>query len=507
MPTRPVDGIRSADGTLVQLSQRQFEILELIASGLSNKDIGLQLALTTGTVKQHLNTIFSKLGVSNRTWAASIWQDFERHQAEPRDLTNHHSVLEVPNLTSTAKKPLAVAAVGLVAEQGANADSLIVNYAYFLDLAEAAAQTWGGALQWSSAGIALCTFGVASAWLDVYERGECFIRDLMASLARQTAVSVRGVLGRGLEHQFTSGARLVASTLARETLKTWFEASEAGLVTFDKENEHRSSPDLKDLLLTAPFMGQAHMALKSGRGLWLSVEAWPPRYGKALLDALDVIPPVPGCRTLKLRLPVTLTAETASLLGRQIASQVETSHLGGHEDLSISGWIRLLAKQGPLQVLIYGQPSLGELRGLIDPDLLVEFDRLPVLVAFMSLPSPGAPRLAVRVLSSRGERPLIGRVHAVNLSDETSFDSPAITAISAMIDQVDPVDRLILDYISKNQVENSEAVALLLNRSTSEVERRIEVLVGTGLILRQDRAIRIRDQQTVAAIAGTNGVH
>lgn len=506
MATKALDGIRSADGTLVPLSARQLEILELIASGLSNKDIGAQLDLTTGTVKQHLNAIFTKLGVSNRTWAASIWQEAERNRAETSQVSGGALPAEAQTLTSTARKPLAVAAVGLVAEQGASADSLIGRYAHFLALAEQAAQTWGGELQWSSAGIALCTFGVASSWLDVYERGESFIKDLMASLSLQANVSVRGVFGRGLEQQFTSGSTLVASTLARETLKTWFEASDAGLVALDRESEHGEVPELQDLLVTAPFMGQAQMSLKSGRGLWLSVEAWPPRYGKALLDALAAVPPTPLCTTLKLRLPVPLNEDSALILGRQIASQVDPAFLDDADDLCLNGWIRILARRGATQILVYGQPSLAGLRGLIDPDLMVEFDRLAVLIVFMSLPSPGAPRLAVRVLSSRGERPVIGRVHAMNLSDDGTIYSPAIAAITAMVDQVDPTDRAILNYIRTHTVKSSQQVSADLNIPILGLDLRIETLLATGLILRQDGAIQIRDQQTITAIAGANSL-
>lgn len=506
MATKALDGIRSADGTLVPLSARQLEILELIASGLSNKDIGAQLDLTTGTVKQHLNAIFTKLGVSNRTWAASIWQEAERNRADASQPSGAIVPHETQNLTSTARKPLAVAAVGLVAEQGASADSLIGRYAQFLELAEVTAGTWGGALQWNSAGIALCNFGVASAWLDVYERAESFITDLMARLSRQDSASVRGVLGRGLEQQFTSGTMLVASTLARETLKTWFGASDPGLICFDRETEDSHSRELQDLLLTAPFMGQAQMSLKTGRGLWLSVEAWPPRYGKSLLDALSIVPPTPSCRTLKLRLPVPLTEDASLLLGRQIASQVEPSLMDEGEGLCLNGWIRLLARRGPVQLLFYGQPTLVGLRALIDSDLLAEFDRLPILIVFMSLPSPGAPRLAVRVLSSRGERPVVGRVHAMNLSEDGTIHSPAIAAITAMVDQVDPVDRLILNYIRTHTVRSSKQVGEDLNIQNTVVDRKIETLLATGLIMRQDSAIQIRDQQTMTAIARAKAI-
>ncbi len=52
-----------------ELTQRELEVLQLISQGKSNFDIGVQLSITEGTVKFHLNNIFSKLGVSDRTQA------------------------------------------------------------------------------------------------------------------------------------------------------------------------------------------------------------------------------------------------------------------------------------------------------------------------------------------------------------------------------------------------------------------------------------------------------
>jgi two-component system nitrate/nitrite response regulator NarL len=46
------------------LSARQREILELISSGLSAEEVGLQLALSVSTVKTHLARVYEKLGVS-----------------------------------------------------------------------------------------------------------------------------------------------------------------------------------------------------------------------------------------------------------------------------------------------------------------------------------------------------------------------------------------------------------------------------------------------------------
>ena len=53
------------------LSERELEILRLTATGLSNKKLAETLILTVGTVKWHLNNIYSKLGVSSRTEAVA----------------------------------------------------------------------------------------------------------------------------------------------------------------------------------------------------------------------------------------------------------------------------------------------------------------------------------------------------------------------------------------------------------------------------------------------------
>ncbi len=53
------------------LSEREFEVLRLVADGLSNRDIAQELVLATGTVKKHINNIFTKLNVSSRIQAVS----------------------------------------------------------------------------------------------------------------------------------------------------------------------------------------------------------------------------------------------------------------------------------------------------------------------------------------------------------------------------------------------------------------------------------------------------
>ena len=54
------------------LSQRELEVLRLLADGMNNKTIATQLALTEGTVKNYVSTILDKLHAANRTHATTI---------------------------------------------------------------------------------------------------------------------------------------------------------------------------------------------------------------------------------------------------------------------------------------------------------------------------------------------------------------------------------------------------------------------------------------------------
>jgi two-component system NarL family response regulator len=54
------------------LSPRELTILELIARGLSNKEIQASLSIAEGTLRNHLKRIFDKFGVTDRTQAALI---------------------------------------------------------------------------------------------------------------------------------------------------------------------------------------------------------------------------------------------------------------------------------------------------------------------------------------------------------------------------------------------------------------------------------------------------
>ena len=65
------------EALIAPLSQRELEVLLLMANGCSNKEIASQLVITIGTVKRHVIHILQKLKAANRTQAVAIARQLE----------------------------------------------------------------------------------------------------------------------------------------------------------------------------------------------------------------------------------------------------------------------------------------------------------------------------------------------------------------------------------------------------------------------------------------------
>jgi DNA-binding NarL/FixJ family response regulator len=73
-----------AEQRSVELSNRELEVLALVAEGLPNKRIARSLEISEKTVKAHLTRVFEQIGVSDRTQAA-LWAQRHGIGADPGD--------------------------------------------------------------------------------------------------------------------------------------------------------------------------------------------------------------------------------------------------------------------------------------------------------------------------------------------------------------------------------------------------------------------------------------
>jgi len=88
-PTLP-GGDEPGPPALESLTERELEILTLLASGLSNAELGAKLYLSEPTIKTHLSSIFRKLGVRDRVQA--VIAAFDAGLVEPAVRTGRTSV-------------------------------------------------------------------------------------------------------------------------------------------------------------------------------------------------------------------------------------------------------------------------------------------------------------------------------------------------------------------------------------------------------------------------------
>lgn len=72
-PSSVADDGASSRRQLVSLTEREIEVMDLLADGSSNRIIGRQLLISERTVKSHLTHIMRKLGVSSRGEAIALW--------------------------------------------------------------------------------------------------------------------------------------------------------------------------------------------------------------------------------------------------------------------------------------------------------------------------------------------------------------------------------------------------------------------------------------------------
>ena len=75
VPSTAADDERASGQVPDQLSQRELEILRLVAAGQTNQQIADELVISRNTVRRHVSNIFDKTGIVNRAQAGVYARD------------------------------------------------------------------------------------------------------------------------------------------------------------------------------------------------------------------------------------------------------------------------------------------------------------------------------------------------------------------------------------------------------------------------------------------------
>ena len=93
-------GVKAGLGS-PELTPREAEVLFWISEGKSNHDIGVILGAKTGTICKHVEHIFSKLNVENRTAAAVVALETRRTTAEKSENRSSKPWVAVAGIIAT----------------------------------------------------------------------------------------------------------------------------------------------------------------------------------------------------------------------------------------------------------------------------------------------------------------------------------------------------------------------------------------------------------------------
>ena len=500
------------------LSPRQLEIIRLVSSGLPNKEIANRLGLTDGTVKQHLAAIFRKLGVTNRTWAATLWRQIAGEPADANPAP-HEPILSCadvarrppPSISQLPGRLVAVVTV-ILSNFATGASSLQPQQANPVESVIACCGDWAelfeGSFEISATGAVSVVFGFPVGHIDDLERARSFARIVHRHLAGNLGLDVRVAVDAGLDGLTVSDNKLAACAAAAGSLRAAMTKQSDDIILTERaenllEASRAVTVSLATKLAKSPIVAHATRTLQSRRASWLSVEAWPPLSGRCLLDAWTETTIPPRARKLVLRLPVN--AEILPTVEQRLVAQIIAQALdfrpSAYPSAGLGWWLGQLAQDGPLMVIVHGAADLKLFRAVIGDAKLAELAALPILFVVGPVPVPGAARLSMRILGPTGEIPLVSRAHEVSSKELEEYLEQSWCDIDALVDQADPTDKFVIAALLRYRRCTGQFLASQLQIVPAQLEGSLSRLSQLGLAsISSDQSVRVRDDRTAYAL-------
>lgn len=542
----------------VSLSDRQQEIVTLLAEGKSNKEIADYLKIGYGTVKQHLFVLFRKLGVSNRTKAVitanQLMKEYPNDfgvnaKASPKGKlalarSGAHSwrlvsavVISIPDTALASPEELDWRNQYL-----SDLRDVLQNYVDALD-GQFLLLPYGGMLAW---------FGYPHTHLDDADRAV-----QLAQFAQQYSnhyLDSDGALhpdkrsmhaiGIGIASKpemssdktnelFASDAFRVAAVLARNArpLKhpladlltkklapyglPWLtvkakapELMQVGEIVAvgDRSQE---PVDVRSLWGGLPFLDNVMESVKSGVAQWVAVESWPPALATSLIDALGNVAQLNGYQAIHIRTP---SQQRRDKLLQSFATQAENSrsdfdystldlpiNAGGGERLGA-----FFAQQSmiqPLVIQVYGLKALEAFKYVLGDRGIDRMAARPILVIVANLKETGSSQTSVRLLGPRPVEMPFSRVYSMKAPTQESLPENIRVDMQAILDELSPHAQSIVMTAAQDPKKPIQEAISNLSLPHHQIQSGLQELAAAGFIsASQAGGFEFRDQATAEAI-------
>lgn len=522
------------------LSERQNEILRLIAQGKSNKEIAHQLGLTTGTVKQHVYALFRKLGVRNRTMAVVRGTLFLHGAAQPQDAPGGEAErTEVPAQVSVPEElRYARRLVTAVVVEPRPAPIRTSRDAAEIERRIVVLRTWIERLAFAfDARPELLAGGGIAAWFgqpvahgDDAERAVAFVRALSRGAGAQSGIdcaagigTVAEVVGEGERSSVAYRTFRVATLLASlaepdaplacglTSELTGLPPAAAGNTGADASRQlpagavtvgAQPPPSLTVARRWGglPFIPEVVANVQRGRSQWLGVESWPPEAGTRLIDAIGECLAARRFSVSSLWMP----APTSGLVVQRLIGQLRGAPVprdGTPVPGILPDALAALAARGPAVLLAYGIDALPTLKATLGERALVRLRALPLAIVAGAMHRSGAPQTVVRLLGPYpGASPFV-RVLRMQVPEGRSRPPQGIRPdVQAVLDAVSAEARAIARLASNPRSCDVAAVAQALGMAPEAVIERCRELETSGLLSVNAGRLEFRDETTAAAV-------
>ena len=528
--------IREINATQLNLTERQKSILALLAMGKSNKEIGYALQITEGTVKQHLFTLFRKIGVSNRTKAVLRAEEllksgFDNKNSDQslgpkvaRELP-HDYAWRMVSVVAISPKPTKLKTAAEIAKHDRVLQLLRGE-------ARSLVEVFDGQILVNPGGAILIGFGAPRSHLDDAPRAVFIATKIADWLLKQTDLqagiglaTTATLVGFGNEPLYRSEAFDLAQDLSNsanhgQILATDITCKTAGPIfpylPYGPKEESRKfvvkeipamgEADLPGLVkrVPLPFIDEITSSAQQKMTQWLGVDGWPPSACTQLMDVMSAHFETRRFHTYRLRLATAIDAEQ---VGANVFQQLKLvarlrERSEGNEPfvdvktniMSAVTAMRVLCMRGPTAILVYGVNSLGIMTKAFGEKGMSDIARLPLIIVATANRSDTEPHVTARLLGN-----IPGKLDKINAYRLPLTKAPNIpeninTDLVTMLDMLSaPARHAVRVFVQSKKTAmttGDKEIGLMIGK---------ELLI-CGLFALKGKMITYRDESTEKAL-------